>query len=283
MPISIHCPGCGKTFQVRDQLAGKQARCRCGAPIRIPVSASADPAWADEVAKALGETPGTTILEPVIEATPRERPEPLDDDDDEEAEYGVAESPKSVATPVRPADNLPAPGQDLIGRTPKPPRSAVAELRGIFSNIPPRAKWKPKKGDPWPGIVAIASAVYGVVAVLALVAYTMILSYVVNGLSLSMFSLIFRMGIAVMISAGGILMAKGDPRGPAWVGLACLLFCCFPAWGFLWSIAALLAGAPLLDFLLTLGFSIVSYGVPVAITIWALRKEMERERKKEEE
>ncbi len=37
MPISIRCTGCGKSYAVKDELAGKRARCAaCGAAIPIP-------------------------------------------------------------------------------------------------------------------------------------------------------------------------------------------------------------------------------------------------------
>jgi len=36
MPISFQCPECAKSLNVRDELAGKKARCGCGAVIQIP-------------------------------------------------------------------------------------------------------------------------------------------------------------------------------------------------------------------------------------------------------
>jgi hypothetical protein len=36
MPISFRCPGCAKAIKVRDELAGKQAKCICGTALRIP-------------------------------------------------------------------------------------------------------------------------------------------------------------------------------------------------------------------------------------------------------
>lgn len=40
MTISVRCPKCGHGYQLRDELAGKQAKCRCGATLSIPVATS---------------------------------------------------------------------------------------------------------------------------------------------------------------------------------------------------------------------------------------------------
>ncbi|NUQ61815.1 MAG: hypothetical protein HUU20_04960 [Pirellulales bacterium] len=36
MSITIKCPGCGKAYQLKDNLAGKRVKCKCGQPIVIP-------------------------------------------------------------------------------------------------------------------------------------------------------------------------------------------------------------------------------------------------------
>ncbi|MEE2685838.1 MAG: SUMF1/EgtB/PvdO family nonheme iron enzyme, partial [Planctomycetota bacterium] len=38
MPISVTCPDCSSTFELRDELAGKKTRCSCGTVIAIPDS-----------------------------------------------------------------------------------------------------------------------------------------------------------------------------------------------------------------------------------------------------
>ena len=38
MTISVRCPKCGHGYQLRDELAGKQAKCRCGQTLEIPVA-----------------------------------------------------------------------------------------------------------------------------------------------------------------------------------------------------------------------------------------------------
>ena len=43
MPIKFACPSCGKAYNVKDELAGKKAKCRCGAVMPIPVPAVSVP------------------------------------------------------------------------------------------------------------------------------------------------------------------------------------------------------------------------------------------------
>lgn len=38
MPISVRCSKCGHSYQLRDELAGKQAKCRCGQTLSIPIA-----------------------------------------------------------------------------------------------------------------------------------------------------------------------------------------------------------------------------------------------------
>ena len=61
MSISFACPRCGKHFKVREELAGKRAKCSCGNVLKIPDPAQLPPAetgpnasfadWLDEEAK----------------------------------------------------------------------------------------------------------------------------------------------------------------------------------------------------------------------------------------
>jgi len=53
MPISLQCPGCGKGYRLRDELAGKRVKCGCGAETTVPapgdeVAASSDEFQLDE-------------------------------------------------------------------------------------------------------------------------------------------------------------------------------------------------------------------------------------------
>jgi hypothetical protein len=36
MPISLQCPGCGKSYRLRDDLAGKRVKCSCGTETTVP-------------------------------------------------------------------------------------------------------------------------------------------------------------------------------------------------------------------------------------------------------
>lgn len=49
MPISFQCQNCGKKFSVNDNLAGKAAKCKCGARVTVPhPAAAADDLFADD-------------------------------------------------------------------------------------------------------------------------------------------------------------------------------------------------------------------------------------------
>jgi hypothetical protein len=65
MPINIVCPGCRKTYLVKDEYAGKTSKCSCGARIEIPASAG-PPAKA---AVAAGDSRGPVV--PSVAASPR--------------------------------------------------------------------------------------------------------------------------------------------------------------------------------------------------------------------
>lgn len=40
MPIAFACPACGKRFNVKDELAGKAAKCVCGQALQVPKPAT---------------------------------------------------------------------------------------------------------------------------------------------------------------------------------------------------------------------------------------------------
>ncbi len=42
MPIAVTCQACGREFKLRDELAGRSVRCRCGRPIVVPGTAVGD-------------------------------------------------------------------------------------------------------------------------------------------------------------------------------------------------------------------------------------------------
>ncbi len=41
MPIAVNCSQCGRSYQLRDELAGKKAKCKCGGTILIPAAPAA--------------------------------------------------------------------------------------------------------------------------------------------------------------------------------------------------------------------------------------------------
>ncbi len=65
MPITVTCPGCGQSFSLRDDLAGRSVRCRCGRPLAIP-GASAP--------SVLGNLLETELARPVDRAPERKAP-----------------------------------------------------------------------------------------------------------------------------------------------------------------------------------------------------------------
>jgi hypothetical protein len=57
MAISFRCSGCGKEYQVAEEMAGKQAKCRCGATTRVPSQGgeASDKSFYESVAAAMRE------------------------------------------------------------------------------------------------------------------------------------------------------------------------------------------------------------------------------------
>ena len=93
MPILVTCPACGQSFSLRDELAGRSVRCRCGRPLAIPGAGAPN---------VLG-----SLLETEL-SRPAERPP------ERKAPVHRAEAPKSSAPPPpeRPAAWRP-PGEGI--------------------------------------------------------------------------------------------------------------------------------------------------------------------------
>jgi len=78
MPFSFYCPGCGKKYQVDEQMAGRQATCRCGTSAQIPAVVGEEDAgsledWiADAFRPAVHSRPAP---EPEPETTPESEPQ----------------------------------------------------------------------------------------------------------------------------------------------------------------------------------------------------------------
>src|SRR3990167_10979396 len=81
MPIPFQCSGCGKEYQVEEKMAGKQAKCRCGATTRVPsdgaggLDASLDD-WVAVAFQVPAGAPPAPEPEPTATAKPGP-PEPL--------------------------------------------------------------------------------------------------------------------------------------------------------------------------------------------------------------
>jgi hypothetical protein len=71
MSIGVHCDECGKTYQVRENMAGRRGRCPNGHPITVP--AAAEPAPAEENAFAFTAAPAAA---PTPGKSARRRPTP---------------------------------------------------------------------------------------------------------------------------------------------------------------------------------------------------------------
>ena len=77
MPIPFRCSGCGKEYRVDRKMAGKQAKCRCGATTRVPSEGvgGLDESLDDWVATAF-EVPAGAPPAPEPEPPATVKPEP---------------------------------------------------------------------------------------------------------------------------------------------------------------------------------------------------------------
>lgn len=56
MALAVYCVGCGKRYQVRDELAGKRVQCGCGRAFDVPMpEPAANASMADFLAENLGD------------------------------------------------------------------------------------------------------------------------------------------------------------------------------------------------------------------------------------
>ncbi len=74
MSISLKCPGCGKAYKVREDLAGKRVKCKCGQAITIPA-----PAAAAEAEPETYDLAPTVDPPPTVGATPMIDPGAMSD------------------------------------------------------------------------------------------------------------------------------------------------------------------------------------------------------------
>ena len=69
MPISLQCPGCGKSYRLRDDLAGKRVKCSCGTETTVPAPGAEAAGSSNEF--QLDEEP----RQPVAPPTPAHAPQ----------------------------------------------------------------------------------------------------------------------------------------------------------------------------------------------------------------
>ena len=77
MTIQFQCPQCAKSYELPDEMAGKTAKCGCGAQIAIPAPAAADPLAAAPVADPLAMPPVADPLAAPPAVDPLARPRRL--------------------------------------------------------------------------------------------------------------------------------------------------------------------------------------------------------------
>lgn len=303
MPIAVECSVCGRRFQVRDELVGKALECACGE--RIAVSArsarSADAAWEDEIARLFdpapvpppivaggsapeSRAPGAAAAPPARMAGGLKRAEPIEPPPLPHASSGPAARPR--AEPERMPEPPPKPERTAEPTSQyepewvKKPGSVPPAARGVRALLPPPLPdWRPDPRDPWPNRMAIVAVLYGGVWL-----SIEVLEFIRTSGS-DLFWAPGRMMLNAAMVYGGMAIVKKEPLGAAWVGLSCVLYSFFPAFGMLYRISAFLEGGPMGDFFLALGLWLLLYGIAAVLAVWGLRRELKRveeeERKKD--
>jgi len=69
MPITLQCPGCGKGYRLRDDLAGKRVKCACGTETTVPAPEAEAAASSNEF--QLDEEPRQPVAPPTPPPVPR--------------------------------------------------------------------------------------------------------------------------------------------------------------------------------------------------------------------
>jgi hypothetical protein len=76
MSIGVHCDQCGKTYQVRDNMAGRRGRCPNGHAITVPAATESAPAEENAFAFAFSAAPAATPKSARRRPAPAAQPEP---------------------------------------------------------------------------------------------------------------------------------------------------------------------------------------------------------------
>lgn len=269
MAVAVVCPACGKRFRVEDGLVGKRLRCPCGQRLEVhlaegagqPGSAPTSPGEDDDwVAAAFASSEPEPGQASVQEQEPLPPPMPLPAAQENRPDTWVAPTAQPAGLPGDTSRDL---------------------LRHLQSALSPAGKrWS--KAAIQRLAVAVLAMMYG--SVLAVVFVVRFFRDPPAGI-FAVSNWIAAVVLAGCVAAGGWLILKRHPQGPAWAGLASV-FLCFPtAWWLLlkvlgyysagqwrWLAAALVQGALL-------------FGIPGVIVAWCLKKEhgrQQRERQQEE-
>ena len=250
MSISMRCPGCRKVYRIRDDLAGKQAKCQCGTVMKVPAvpAAKGDPGWEDEVIRAGPIHGGGTAVSAPKKAEPAPAQPPTD------------------SAPGKPASRVPQ----------EPDRKASPSRRRIlrYAKIDLRSLLRT---DPWRAVLGLAAVVYG-----SATAVILLCGITVRSLGDVLFgetaARVAQAALAVGMALGGVLILNRDSRGPACAGLAAALFCVVPMWGIFPNVRDALR----MEEFLPLLWVAVKYAVPIALVVWCLKEETRRERRERE-
>jgi hypothetical protein len=279
MAIALRCPGCGKVYRLADDRAGRQAKCPCGAVMKVPAGASQDgPAWEDEVNDAFGPSPASEPQEP----EPRDaigRPAP---------NQGV--QPLRSAPPKKPAATMP-PGAAMPSREPHSPSDpsprektrAAGPPSALSSWVAGIAKIELRrlvKQEPWRAVFGLAAVAYGVGAAAAVLS-GMSPTFLAGPSLGSLYDLLFgdtasrlaQAGLAIAIAVGGLLILKRDQQGLVCAGLAAALHCFFPMWGLLPGLRDAIGTERFAPFVLLAA----EYAVPIALMVWCLKEQTRRQ------
>lgn len=96
MPIAVTCSGCSTSFSVKDEYAGKRAKCpKCGEPITIPATAGP----ADTVKMPPGAFPARPAAKPRPVENEDDRPQSKRRSDDEDEEKPKAKAKRLADAP----------------------------------------------------------------------------------------------------------------------------------------------------------------------------------------
>jgi hypothetical protein len=259
MSISLRCPGCGKVYEVRDDRAGKQAKCKCGAAMKVPAPkpAEEDAAWEDEVNRALEPSAAT--------GAPQQPPE------------SPASAPAEPTAEPTTASRRSREPQEARSTRPREPAKAAGPPESRWSRVARLAKIDVRrllKRDPWRAAVGLAGVAYGALAALAFV-YAISQEPAVGLFFGRTAHRIAQAALAVAMAIGGVLILKQDKTGPAWAALAAGMYCFIPLWGLLPDLHAAVSSTELLPLL----WVAVRYAIPIALMVWCLKEETRRERK----